>query len=87
MKDTSNYEKVYAEHGHLIGSLIEFTNQLSKEKALGMIIGISKNSINNPWCCFDIDFYSPAAYTVSGHRIRPSVSEVLYNTKAFKIIS
>ena len=87
LKDFSNYKKVYKDYGHLIGSLVEFTNQLSKEKALGMIVGISKHSLNNLWCCFDIEFYSPAGYNVSGHIIRPSVSEVLHNTKAFRIIS
>lgn len=85
LKDYSNYEKVYRDYGHLIGSLIEFTNQLSKEKAIGLITGIT--IAHRSYCCFEIDFYSPAGYNVSGHKITPSVSELVNNKRAFRIIS
>lgn len=90
LKDYSNYEKVYADYGHLIGSLIEFTNQLSKEKAIGLITGITiayRSWDNNKNCCFQIDFYSPTGYNFSGHNITPSVAELLNNKKTFRIIS
>jgi hypothetical protein len=85
MKDYSNYEKVYMEYGHLIGSLIEFTNQLSKQRAIGLITGITIKY--RSYCCFEIDFYSPEGYNVSGHKITPSVSELLNNKKAYRVIS
>lgn len=84
-KDYSNYEEVFAEYGHLIGSLIEFTNQLSKQKAIGIITGIT--IAHRSYCCFEIDFYSPEGYNVAGHKITPSVSELVNNKKAFRIIS
>jgi len=84
-KDYSNYEKVYRDYGHLIGSLVEFTNQVSKEKAIGLITGIT--IAHRSYCCFEIDFYSPAGYNVSGHKITPSVSELVNNKKAFRVIS
>jgi len=86
MKDYSNYEKVYMEYGHLIGSLIEFTSRMTDEKALGLITGITL-SHGRSYCCFQIDFYSPLGYNVAGSPLCPTVSEVITNKKAFRIIS
>lgn len=85
MKNTSNYEKIYKEYCHLIGSLVEFTHERTNEKVIGLIKDIieHKSWYEAPtYCCFDIEFYKQ---NVLHPNFKPTVTQVLHGA-GFRIL-